>query len=76
MIKNEKKIVGAISELPAKEHSQSSPTSIFSAYFLYYLIKNPKTTIALKFLTHNISGIVGVTYARSHYDVTDLNKKS
>ena len=69
----------AISELPAKEHSQSSSISVFSAYFLYYLdrlIKNPKNTIALKFLTHNISGIVGVTYARSHYDVTDLNKKS
>ena len=58
-LKNEK-IVEAISELPAKEHSQSSPTSILSAYFLYYLIKNPKTTIALKFLTHNISGIGGV----------------
>ena len=34
---------------------------LFSAYFfLYYLNKNPQTTIALLFLTHNISGIGGV----------------
>ena len=54
---NLKKIVGAVWELPAK----SSPIQvemgwifhIFRIIFLYYLIKNPQTTIALPFLTHN-----------------------
>ena len=41
---------------------QTAPTIffIFSPYFLQYLIKNPKTTIVLTFLTHDISGIVGM----------------
>jgi ABC-type uncharacterized transport system ATPase subunit len=30
---------------------------IFRIYFLNYLFKNPQTTIALTFLTHNISDI-------------------
>jgi hypothetical protein len=33
---------------------------IFSMFFSNCLIKNPKTTIALTFLTHNISGMGGV----------------
>ena len=32
----------------------------FSIVFLNYFIKNPQTTIALPFLTHNISAIGGV----------------
>jgi hypothetical protein len=32
----------------------------FSIFFLDYFIKNPKATIALPFLTHNISAIGGV----------------
>ena len=32
----------------------------FSIYFLNYFIKNPQTTNALPFLTHNISAIGGV----------------
>ena len=32
---------------------------IFSVYFFNYLIKNPQTTSALTFLTHNISAIDG-----------------
>jgi hypothetical protein len=31
--------------------------SLSSLNFLYYFIKNPQTTIALTFLTHNISDI-------------------
>ena len=34
--------------------------SYFQHIFLYNLIKNPQITIALTFLTHNISGIGGV----------------
>jgi hypothetical protein len=34
----------------------------FSIYFFNYFIKNPQTTIALPFLTHNISAIGGVVY--------------
>jgi hypothetical protein len=33
----------------------------FSIFFLDYFIKNPQTTIAIPFLTHNISAIGGVT---------------
>ena len=33
----------------------------FSIYFFNYFIKNPQTTIALPFLTHNISAIDGVS---------------
>ena len=36
-------------------------THNFQHNFLYHLIKNPQTTIALTFLTHNISGVGGVT---------------
>ena len=46
---------------------ETAPTICFSYFqhiFLYYLINNPKTTIALTFLTHNISGIGGVKYHR------------
>ena len=41
-------------------NSQTAPTifSYFQHTFLQYL--NPKTTIALTFFTHDISGIVGV----------------
>ena len=35
--------------------------SYFQHIFLCYLIKNPQTTIAFTFLTHNISDIGGVT---------------
>ena len=34
---------------------------IFRINFFNHLIKNPQTTIALTFLTHNISGVGGVT---------------
>ena len=34
----------------------------FSIYFLNYFIKNSQTTIALPFLTHNISAAGGVTF--------------
>ena len=37
----------------------------FSIYFLNHFIKNPQTTIALLFLTHNISAIGGVSKAHS-----------
>ena len=47
-----KKIVGAVWELPAFQ--------TFSIYFFNYFIKNPQSTIALPFLTHNISAIGGV----------------
>ena len=41
-----------------------APTMFFKfsvyIYFLNYFIKNPQTTIALPFFTHNISAIGGV----------------
>ena len=44
-------------------NSQTAPTifSYFQHNFLWYLIKNPRTTIALTFLAQNISGIGGAT---------------
>ena len=44
-------------------NSQMAPTIFFD--FFNYLIKNPQTTIALTFLTHNISDIGGVLYVCS-----------
>ena len=44
---------------------------IFSIIFLSYLIKNPQTTIAFTFLTHNISDIGGVTH--QHKEKTCYN---
>ena len=37
----------------------------FSIFFLDYFIKNPQTTIALPFLTHNMSAIGGVNNAKN-----------
>ena len=71
-----KKIVGAVWELPAHFHPSLAGLAVlfsrqlpncshdffqtFSIYFFNYLIKNPQITIALPFLTHNISAIGGV----------------
>ena len=38
----------------------------FSIFFSNYFIGNPQTTIALAFLTHNISAIGGVDCVRKH----------
>ena len=40
---------------------------IFSAFFLNYLIKNPETTIAITFLTHNVSVIGGVRSSKNDH---------
>ena len=44
-------------------NSQTAPTNFFQTFSIYFkddFIKNPQTTIALPFLTHNISAIGGV----------------
>ena len=50
--------MGAVWEIPAKKHSQSSPILVEMGN---YFIKNPQTTIALTFLAHIISAIDGVS---------------
>ena len=44
----------------------------FSIYFLDYFIKNPQTTTALPFLTHNISAIGGVRSTNTELVVKNL----
>ena len=42
----------------------------FSIYFFNYFIKNPQTTMALPFLTHNISAIGGVYFLSNFFSCT------
>ena len=46
----------------------------FSIFVFNYFIKNPQTTIALPFLTHNISATGGVVHPLSHAFLDSVNE--
>ena len=53
-------LVYTYSETRTNRGVEDQPQVTFSICFFNYIIKNPQTTIALTFLTHNISAMGGV----------------